>query len=122
MNIIHYLFIGIAGIRIRGKSGRSVNNSYNAQPQAEQTCTKVRQHLKILERLENGLLTTSCAVSSRDAGEEQRSLECQCTNYLQKLLDYINSNCLKNFQLRLVMEERTAEYNSDFTLSGAERW
>jgi len=37
---------------------------------------------------------------------DQILLECKLTDYLQRRLDYCNSNYFRNFQLRLIMEER----------------
>jgi hypothetical protein len=36
---------------------------------------------------------------------EQVVLECECTDFLQGLLDYCNSHFFKNFKLNLEMED-----------------
>ena len=36
---------------------------------------------------------------------EEIAIECECTEFLQRQLDYCNSHFLKNFQLRFEMED-----------------
>jgi hypothetical protein len=36
---------------------------------------------------------------------EQIAIECECTDFLQRLLDYFNAHFFKNFKLRLEMED-----------------
>jgi hypothetical protein len=51
-------------------------------------------------------LYASCEANIKQLSSvEQLTLECECTDYLQQLVDYYNSHVFKNFQLSLKMED-----------------
>lgn len=91
----------------RKRSYVSVQDQYIAQPQFEGSPLKPEQHTRILKSIKNkGLIVPSYDIScyTKLSGSEQLLLEVECTDKLQRQVDHCNSQYLKNFQLRLMME------------------
>jgi len=91
----------------RKRSHVSIQDQHIAQPQFEGSPLKPEQHTRILESIKNkGLIVPSYDIScyTKLSGSEQLLLEVECTDKLQRQVDHCNSQYLKNFQLRLMME------------------
>jgi len=109
MNNAHSSLIDITKRRSnrRKSSHVSVQDQHIAQPQFEGSPLKPEQHTRILKSIKNkGLIIPSYDIPcyTKLSGSEQLLLEVECTDKLQRQVDYFNSQYLKNFQLRLMME------------------